>query len=84
MYWLSTSSILIIIKSLLISIRLKHIGIGGEYFMFGKLIGYISLFLAISISCSAKSDSLSNHNSMISAIDEHGRVKKRLFLDHIN
>ena len=38
--------------------------------MFSKFIGYLSLFLAMSICCSAKSDSESTHNRMISAIDD--------------
>ena len=38
--------------------------------MRSKFIGYIIVFLAMSICCSAKSDSESNHNRMISAIDD--------------
>ena len=38
--------------------------------MCSKFIGYLSLFVAMSICCSAKSDNESTHNRMISAIDD--------------
>ena len=38
--------------------------------MRSKFIGYLIVFVAMSICCSAKSDSESTHNRMISAIDD--------------